>query len=480
MSKNSYSHILKYTGLFGGIQLLNILIALVRNKFVAIILGPQGMGLLSLFNSTISFVANSTNLGIAVSAVKNISTAYEKGEQRVVESEISVVRTWSLLTAVFGMLLCIAVSPLLNSLTFSWGDHTLHFVCLSPIVGLMAITGGETAILKGLRQLGKLARISVYNIIGALVTSVPLYYVFRDAAIVPSLIIIAVVQMVLTVGVSYRLYPPKLSFSQSNIRKGTSMVRLGIAFVIAGIFGSGADLAIRSYLNNVATLDVVGIFNAGYMITMVYAGMVFTSMETDYFPRLSAINGNTEQLNDTVNKQIEVSLLMISPLLVALMIGIPIIVPLLYSSKFLPAQSMIQVALLSMYLRAVILPMAYIALSTGCSRGYLVLEGISALSIVVFTIVGFDRFGLIGTGAAMVLTYTIDIIATYVYAHKKFRYRISGSAVKYFFVQFSIGIATLALVFLAKSTVAYWVIGALLVAASLGFSIQVLRSSRVR
>ena len=51
MRKTNYSHILKYTGLFGGVQGLNIMIGLVRNKLVALILGPEGMGLISLFNS---------------------------------------------------------------------------------------------------------------------------------------------------------------------------------------------------------------------------------------------------------------------------------------------------------------------------------------------------------------------------------------------------------------------------------------------
>lgn len=60
--KDSYDHILKYTGLFGGVQGLNILIGVVRSKFVALILGPEGMGLVSLFNSTITLLSNTTDL----------------------------------------------------------------------------------------------------------------------------------------------------------------------------------------------------------------------------------------------------------------------------------------------------------------------------------------------------------------------------------------------------------------------------------
>ena len=39
-SRKGYGHVLKYTGIFGGVQGLNILIGLVRNKLVAVILGP--------------------------------------------------------------------------------------------------------------------------------------------------------------------------------------------------------------------------------------------------------------------------------------------------------------------------------------------------------------------------------------------------------------------------------------------------------
>ena len=48
-TSSSYSHILKYTSIFGGVQGLVILIGMVRNKLIALLLGPQGMGLMALF-----------------------------------------------------------------------------------------------------------------------------------------------------------------------------------------------------------------------------------------------------------------------------------------------------------------------------------------------------------------------------------------------------------------------------------------------
>ena len=130
--RNSYLHILKYTGMFGGVQGVNILVGVVRNKLVAMILGPQGMGLISLFNSTIALVSDSTGLGLGMSAVKRLSESFATGDTPEMERSVRVIRSWSLLAGLFGMFVCVVLSPLLDRFTFSWGNHTLHFMLLLP------------------------------------------------------------------------------------------------------------------------------------------------------------------------------------------------------------------------------------------------------------------------------------------------------------------------------------------------------------
>ena len=58
--EQGYNHILKYMSIFGGVQGLNILISLVKNKIVALLLGAEGMGLVSLFQTTVNFISQST------------------------------------------------------------------------------------------------------------------------------------------------------------------------------------------------------------------------------------------------------------------------------------------------------------------------------------------------------------------------------------------------------------------------------------
>lgn len=472
---DSYSHILKYTGIFGGVQGLNILIGVVRNKLVAMILGPEGMGLMSLFNSTIKLVSDSTNLGISMSAIRDISEAYEQEDEEKVRHIVKLIRVWSLLTALLGMFICIALSPLLNKWTFTWGDHTLHFILLSPVVALTAIMGGELAILKGTRQLKHLAVLSVYSMIGALVFSVPLYYIWREQAIVPSLLVIALIQLLFTILYSYRLFPLRLSSNAKMIGEGMGMVKLGIAFVLSGILGSGAEFVIRSYLNNIGDLSIVGLYNAGYMMTMTYAGMVFQAMETDYFPRLSAVRGIGDEMNLVVNRQIEVSILLVSPLLVAFIVGAPILLPLLYSGKFMPVIGMMKITLLAMYVRAITLPIEYIALSKGDSKSYLFLELIYDVAVVAFVILGYQVLGLTGTGIGIALASAICLLVDLAYTKYKYQYHLSKPVVLYCMIQIPLGFCAYMMT-IALWGVYYWIVGVLFTVISLAVSLQILHS----
>ena len=476
-TNSSYHHILKYTSLFGSIQALNIFIGLVRNKLVALILGPGGIGLMSLFNSAIALLSNATNLGIATSSVKTLSELYEKGNEEQVKRHVRVIRQWALATAVIGFFACALTGPLLNNFSFSWGNHVKHFVLLAPTVAMLAITGGETAILKSARRLRNLAKVSVWNVFLALVFTTPIIYFYGQKGIIPTITLITFTQMLLTRRYSHRVFPWSFHFDRSLWGEGLPMIRLGIAFVVAGIFGSGADFLIRASLNNIASLNMLGLYNAGFMMSVTYAGMVFTSMETDYYPRLAAVGHDVHQMSNTVNHQVEVSLLMISPLLVAFSIGAPIIVQLLYSKEFLDVVPMIQITVLAMYLRAMKLPVAYLTLAKGDSWSYLFLEAYSAVVMVIAVVGGYMLFGLPGTGAGLLVTGLIDIIVVNIFTRYKYHYKVSSTVFRFAKYQLPIALAVYAITCCLHGWL-YWASGIVMGLLSLWISFRLFRQAR--
>lgn len=473
--ENGYGHILKYTSLFGGVQGINILVALIRNKFIAQILGPLGMGYIGLYNSTVRLVSDATSFGLSMSAVKRISEDFDSGDPEKVGQAIRLVRFWELLTALLGMAVCIILSPLLSEWTFKFGDHALHFVMLSPVVAITAITGGETAILKGTRQLHSLAAISVWNIIAALFTTIPLYWFFGIKAIVPSLIIMALTQMLLTIGVSFSRHPLSLSSPSNRLRESRDMVTLGTAFVLAGIMGSGAEMVIRSYLNNVGDTAILGLYNAGYMMTVTYAGMVFSAMETDYFPQLAAINAPGAQLNALVNRQMEVSLLIIAPLLTLFIIAQPILLPLLYSHAFMGIMGMAQVSALSMFMRALYLPVEYIPLSRGDSRRYLIMESSAAVLLVGCVYLGYHFYGLTGIGLGILASSTLEFIGAVIFMALSYGYKPSDTLARYIALFIPLGITAYLITYVHAAWL-YWLLGMAVVGITSWLSLHIIVS----
>ncbi len=473
-SDKEYTHVLKYTGIFGGVQGLVILIGLVRNKAMALLLGASGVGLNALLVSMQNFAAQCTNMGLSFGAVPRMSDLYENHDAQQLDYHIRVIRLWSILAGITGLLFCIIISPLINNLSFNWGDHTAHYAMLGVSVAMMAISGGELAILKSTRRLRDIALVQIYTAIGGAAISIPLYYFLYHSGVVPAIVSVAFLNMLLTISYSYRYYPLRLKFENKMLRDGMGMIKLGIAFVISTAVGSGSEMFIRSFLNVEGNMDDVGFYNAGYMITITYAGMVFSAMETDYFPRLSSVCKDIQETNITVNKQMEVSLLLLSPMLVALLAMLPILIPLMFSSEFMPIVGMAQVAVLAMYFKVLTLPVAYITLARGRSMMFLFQESAYFIVLVAAIIYGYMHYGLYGTGVAIVIAHIFDYIMIYALAYWKYSYLCTRVIGRYASIQLSIGLLAF-IVSLLMEGWSYWITEAALTIVSTAYSVYILR-----
>lgn len=473
LSESGYKHILKYTSIFGGVQGLVILIGLVRNKAMALLVGAVGMGFNALLVAMQNFAIQCTGLGISFGAVPRLSELYEQGDQQRLAYTIKVIRTWSVIAALLGFVFCMAVSPLVNDLSFNWGNHTLHYAFIGLAVAMSAISGGEMAILKAQRQLGALAKIQIATAVLSVLLTVPLYYFFGQRGVAPALVLAAFGAMLVTIVYSYRLQRPQLSFSRDSLRDGRDMIKLGVSFVVAAAIGSGTEMMIRSFLNIEGGLTDVGLYNAGYMIAITYAGMVFSAMETDFFPRLSGVAGDIKATNDTVNKQMEVSLLILSPMLMSLMMFLPVLIPVLFSNEFLSVVAMAQVAVLAMYFKVLTLPVAYITLARRRSLAFLLLETAYFVVLVVAVAVGYRQADILGAGIGIVIAHVFDYLMINIFAYFRYDYRCTWALAGYAFVHLVLA-AVAYWVTLYVDGVAYWTVEAALTLVSTAYSFTVL------
>lgn len=435
----TYNHIVKYIGLFGGVQGLNMLISIIRNKITASILGPAGIGLISIYNKVTNLIGQATNFGISFSAVKHVAELSETADCQQRNKLIDTVRIWCMLTALLGLLVGLILSPWISWWTFRNFDYTRSFCLLSFIVPMVAITGGEIAILKGLKQLKKVAIISIFAALATLLICIPIYYLIGINGIVSALVISNAIVLWIHLHYSSQVASWRKTIATfSAIKAGIPMVKLGVAYIFAGILGQGADYIIISFIQNNGNAEWVGLYNTGYFLAISLGSMLFVAVEADFFPRLSAMVNDVPRANATINRQIEACSLLITPLLIAEIIAMPLMVRLLYTAEFSQAAPMAIYATLYLFFKALTLPVAYLPLAKGDSKTYLFTEFLYDAFIAVAIPLAFAKYGLSGAGLALSLASLFDLIVVYTCCGIKYQFRLASRSIRSYLLQFAL------------------------------------------
>lgn len=429
----SYRQIFKSTGLLGSVQALYIAISVVRNKVAALLIGAAGMGLADLYTRAIELVGNCTNFGLSLSAVKQLApllgdngAAEEniKKEKEKAFAQVANVRTWVLATALLGMAVCAALSPLLSKWLTDGYDHAAAFALLAPAVGAATITSGEVAVLKAARRLTSLARATAAAAFFTLLLCAAFYGLWGVKGIVPVIVFSALFTCLLTLRESCKAAPYRLVRPNAKtLREGVPLLRLGLAYILAGVMASLAEMLIRAMLmQSDAGLSSVGLYAAGFTLTVSYSRLLFVAVDADYFPRLTASLCNLRARNVTIDRQINTLVVLMSPFLIAYALALPLCVRVLYTSEFVAVVPMVLAALSGMYFKAIYTPIAYLPLAHGHSLLYMAMELGYNVVFCIAVVAGWHFGGLLGAGVGLMLANLCDLIAVSTVYHLRYHY----------------------------------------------------------
>jgi len=473
MTSNSYKSILKAISLFSGVQGLSILLNIGRAKLAALLLGPAGIGLNAIYNETRELIHSSTNLGMDTSGTREIVKALgerdkEGGEARLHDA-VMLTRSWSMIFAIAGFLLTFLLAEPISWLTFSDGSHANGYRIISFAVAFSTLTCGELVVLRGLQKLKLIATVSIVHVIAGILTTIPVYYYWGIDGVAAALVLMTFSMAATTMAFSYRIEKPRFCFKKSHLAKGKTMLIIGLSFVLSAFIASGSKLTVQSYINSHGSLEMVGLYNSGVTLTLTYAGVVFASLDTDFFPRLSSVFNDLGQRCVTVCRQMEMGLLLIFPIVVCAMFAMPLIVPLLFSSEFNAMIPMAQIASIGLLFRALYIPAALIPLAAGESKVYLILQGLSYLSFIPALIIGYELGGVTGTGVGLLVSHSTDIIVNLIFA--KWKYNVSiGKRLAVVLATLTTYTAVCYAIAYSLHGMAYITIGALLSLASVAIS----------
>jgi O-antigen/teichoic acid export membrane protein len=469
--QTSYRQIMKATSIFGGVQILNIIVSIIKSKFIALLLGPTGMGIVGLLTSTTSLISGVTNFGLGTSAVRDVATANNTGQNTRVAIVVTVVRKWVWLTGTFGTLIMLLFSHWLSQFTFGNYDYTLAFIWISITLLFTQLSTGQLVILQRLRKLQYLAKASFYGSVLGLSLTIPLYYKFGVKGIVPSIICTSLVSLSISWYYSSKVRIERIKVSRiRTFAEGKNMLAMGFMISLSGMITVGTSYLVSIFISKTSDVSQVGLYSAGFAIINGYVGLIFNAMATDYYPRLSAVAHSNELCKQTINQQAEIALLILAPIIMIFLVYIQLLIIILYSNKFIAIDAMIHWAAIGMLFKAATWSIGFILLAKGASKLFFWCELIGNIYMFGLNLLGYHFFGLTGLGISFMIGYFLYLIQVFVLSKIKYHFSFNIGFIRIFIFQFILAISCFIIVKITEKPYSY-IVGTFIIASSFWYSI---------
>ena len=418
-SKQHYRGILKATSLIGGSSFINILIGMVRTKFVAVLLGPAGVGLMGMYGSITGMIGAVSGMGLGSSGVRQIAESHGTGDAERIASTVRTLRRTLWLTGTLGMLATMVGCVWWSKLSFGSTEHAIAIALLGITILLGSISGGQSCILQGTRRIADLAKINIIGAVAGTLISIPCFYLWGMNGIVPSLLLCALAGLATSWWFASRIAIKQIHLPWSESREEASrLLTFGLPIMLSGLMGALAAYLIRIVLIRQVGLDGVGIYQAAFGISGILVNFVLAAMGTDYYPRLTAVANDNIQVAREVNAQTEIALVLATPALAATMIFAPLAITIFYSGKFDDAVPILRWSVYGVLGRVISWPLGFVLPAKGRSKMFLCTETFANVFHIFAIWLCTKRWGLPGAGIAFIFLYIVFTLVIYIVVFK--------------------------------------------------------------
>lgn len=466
--KKSYQQVMKATSLFGGVQVLRILVTIIRSKVMAALLGPEGVGISNLLTRPLQLITTATQLGLDKSAVKEISSQYKHGEEAQAYRMIAILKRLVWITAIIGAVFTIVFSGVLSKFTFDSYEYTYTFMWLGLAVVFNQLAMSNLAVLQGLRKLAFLAKANIYGAIAGLLVTIPLYYYFKLDGILPA--IVATSGFVFFFAYFFAKRTVKAHASVTNsvvLSEGKPMIKLGLALSFSSIIGLTVAYFILVFVRTKGGEIEAGFYGAGIVILNTYVGLIFNAMSTDYYPRLAAVCDDLKAVVKTVFEQAFIAILLITPIVIIFIAFAPLLITLLYSAEFEPSVSLVRWGIVGMLFKAVSWSIGYVIIAKGDSKLFTKTAiGFNSV-LLLLNVIGYHYWGLEGIGVSLLVYFVIHYIGVCILTYYRYGFKMKTEFYPVFLICLLLSIGAFSATYIQEPVLKYGVLVGLIVISSL-------------
>lgn len=401
----------------GSAQAINILISIVRMKALAVLLGPSGVGLLSIYNNLQGMVTQTAGLGMGSSGVRQIASV--KGEEQALSRVRRVLLAAHLMQGVFAMVAVWLLRAQISEWLF--GDRTYATeVGLIGLAILLTLLGtAQTALLQGMRRIGDLGRVTVLSALVGTIAGLAAVWFYGEAGLIWFVVVQPLATIVIAIRYTRRLPKPTAAHPKAaeiwDVWK--PMAKLGAAFMLGGLATTATLLLVRSRITQELGLEAAGQFAAAWGITMTYVGFLLGAMAADYYPRLTEVINDRAAATRLMNDQAQLGLAIGGPVLLLLIGLAPWAITLLYSAEFAPAVELLQWQTVGNVFKLASWALAFSIVAAARSKTFFLMELSFNIVFLVMIWLLLPVLGLQVTAIAFLVGYIVYFAIVNILAH---------------------------------------------------------------
>jgi O-antigen/teichoic acid export membrane protein len=447
--------------------------ALVRNKVIALRLGPSAFGEIAQLGAVVASLVVFVSLGMQVSLSRNVARAGTHAERQAYLANanglvllLSVLVTGAALALLAtGDLLTVVGLPVTRVVVIA-------AVLFSAGIPLIVLQTNFLSVLQGQLDVKGLALRRSLAVLLATAACVPLVWVFGlVGAAVTTLILNALLALLL--GLRCR----SLGYQWLEVRLNRDVIvvllSFGLASMAAGFAATFADTAVRASLLKQFGTDAMGLVQAPLVLAASLQAVVVGSIGSMALAAVSRASSHDET-GRTIDRLLKVSVPLSTVAFSLLgLLGVPIIIA-LYSGQFAGGAALLPWILCADLVQVAVWVVGATLLAYGDRAIWLALELVWSGAELVISLALLPRFGAVAYGMGMLFAIVIHLALNLVMVQVRYNLRIgwaNGARL----------LAGLAIVALVAVIGAYWTTSApAMIAASviwLAYASYVVRST---
>lgn len=415
-----------FTLLFGAIVI----------KIIAVINGPEGVGLFSILRQLQQTGVVMALVGGQTAVIQGIARFEGRQQADFLHAAFRLI----LYATVVTIFILVVAAPTLSHWIFSDKVANATRLIYWSIISILfaSIFAFLSSVLNGHRLLGQLAKMQVMGAVVGGCIAYPLALWFSSGSTVSYILLLAIPFALSSVGAfvvaSRRGYLSPL-FDKLSVKLSSYEAKYFVSFasttLVTTLVQAGVLLAIRALIVRKYGLVGVGEFDASWTLSMMYVMLVLNSFAGYYLPTLSKIT-DVKARSILIERVIKLSLIAMIPLVTFVISFKGLYIRVFYTHDFLSSLDMIRWMLLGDYLKVTSWIFAISMLAYAQMKLFFITEMLwnaSFLLVAAWVIHHYDSLEAIGV--TFLISYFCYLIFTAVYIRYKWHFYMGHKTIAF-------------------------------------------------